>query len=143
MSITHTSHSAKWLDRCFLGESQRESLGKKSKQWDYCCVKCDDFRVHTFCATNEVKPGLYLDDDDDDRLDSGAIEAAQLGHFQSGCEDQLEVQLSEEAIVELFKIQLQMQMAEQLAEIQFIGNMQRFHGESFLTPPGEVAMFCR
>ncbi|KAI7998914.1 hypothetical protein LOK49_LG10G03014 [Camellia lanceoleosa] len=89
----------------------------QSKQWGYCCVKCDDFHVHTFCATNEVKPGLYLDDDDDGGLDSGAVEATQLGHFQSGCEDQLEVQLSEEAVVELFKIQLQMQMAEQLAEI--------------------------
>ncbi|GMP87049.1 hypothetical protein CsSME_00039592 [Camellia sinensis var. sinensis] len=30
------------------------------------------------------------------------------GPFQSGCEDQLEIQLSEEAVVELFKIQLQM-----------------------------------
>ncbi|CAL5420925.1 unnamed protein product [Camellia sinensis] len=79
--------------------------------------KCDDFRVHTFCATNEVKPGLYLDDDNDGGLDSGTVEAAQSGPFQSGCEDQLEIQLSEEAVVELFKIQLQMQMAEQLAEM--------------------------
>ncbi|THG19850.1 hypothetical protein TEA_020946 [Camellia sinensis var. sinensis] len=81
-------------------------------------LKCDDFRVHTFCATNEVKPGLYLDDDNDGGLDSGTVEAAQSGPLQSGCEDQLEIQLSEEAVVELFKIQLQMQMAEQLAEIQ-------------------------
>lgn len=32
-----------------------------SKQWAYCCDDCD-FGVHTFCATAEVKPGLYADD---------------------------------------------------------------------------------
>ncbi|KAL7168871.1 hypothetical protein ACSBR2_033990 [Camellia fascicularis] len=77
-------------------------------------IVCDDFHVHTFFTTNEVKPGLYLDDDDDGGLDSGTVKAVHSRPFQSGCEDQLEVQLLGELVVELFKIQLQMQMAEQL-----------------------------
>ncbi|THG22879.1 hypothetical protein TEA_022704 [Camellia sinensis var. sinensis] len=51
------------------------------------------------------------------RASNEVIVVLSSGPFQSGCEDQLEIQLSEEAVVELFKIQLQMQMAEQLAEM--------------------------
>ncbi|XP_073153526.1 protein VACUOLELESS GAMETOPHYTES [Henckelia pumila] len=39
-----------------------------SKHWYYFCEKPEcGFRIHTFCATNEVKPGLYGDSQPDDQ----------------------------------------------------------------------------
>ncbi|XP_057500561.1 protein VACUOLELESS GAMETOPHYTES-like [Actinidia eriantha] len=83
-----------------------------SKYWNYQCLKCVNFRVHTFCATNEVKPGLYLDDEDD----SGGSNLNPTGPPQSE-DDKAEIVLSEDAVVELIKVGIQMQMAEQLAEM--------------------------
>ncbi|PSS21124.1 U4/U6.U5 tri-snRNP-associated protein like [Actinidia chinensis var. chinensis] len=83
-----------------------------SKYWNYQCLKCVNFRVHTFCATNEVKPGLYLDDEDD----SDGSNLNPTGPPQSE-DDKAEIVLSEDAVVELIKVGIQMQMAEQLAEM--------------------------
>ncbi|KAA8518280.1 hypothetical protein F0562_015837 [Nyssa sinensis] len=87
-----------------------------SKHWAYCCAKCD-INVHTFCATREVKPGLYQMDDASDSADT---EAPPGTHDQTACEAneaQPELALSEDAVVELYKLQLQMQMAEQLGQM--------------------------
>ncbi|XP_059643060.1 protein VACUOLELESS GAMETOPHYTES [Cornus florida] len=85
----------------------------ESKHWAYDCSKCDLFLVHTYCATKEVKLGLYPDDA---ASDSEAVP-------QNGCEGQPEVELTEDAVVELYKLQLQMQMADQFAQMMSSFNL--------------------
>ncbi|KAK3010105.1 hypothetical protein RJ639_012445 [Escallonia herrerae] len=97
------------------------SKSLESKHWTYGCTKCD-FGVHTFCATTEVKPGLYQMEDSAD----GATPEGYPGLRQDVCEakeDQIEVELSEEALVQLYKLQLQMQMAEQVAQVMASMNL--------------------
>ncbi|XP_052173764.1 uncharacterized protein LOC127789051 [Diospyros lotus] len=78
----------------------------QSRQWSYSCRKCD-FSAHTFCATREVKPGLYQDDDDDgdvpepDSNGAGSSSEAPAG----------------DAVAELLKLQLEMEMAAHLAQM--------------------------
>ncbi|XP_047337033.1 uncharacterized protein LOC124940553 [Impatiens glandulifera] len=66
------------------------------KNWNYCCVGCD-FRLHTFCATNEVKPGLYVDDEDPDSVSVNR-------------DDEQVIELTEEEVIQLYKIQILTQM---------------------------------
>lgn len=71
------------------------------KYWYYFCEKPEcDFRVHTFCATSEVKLGQYVDD----------------GQEQGAC-DSSSSSPAEDVLAEMFKIQLQMQMAQQLNQM--------------------------
>lgn len=91
-----------------------------TKHWSYFCVDCD-FGVHTFCATTEVKPGLYVDDSPD----SETTEAAPPQ--QNGSGGDKNEPSAEEVIAELYNMRLQMQMAEQLAQM-----MASFNPSSFV-----------
>ncbi|CAK9169961.1 unnamed protein product [Ilex paraguariensis] len=93
-----------------------------SKNWSYYCLKCE-FRVHTFCATKEVKPGLYQMDEATESVAAEAVAvAAGSSTQQSGCgtngvEVETELTVDEEVLVELYKLQLQRQMIEQAAQM--------------------------
>ncbi|KAJ9565460.1 hypothetical protein OSB04_001426 [Centaurea solstitialis] len=76
----------------------------EERHWAYCCQACD-FNVHTACATTEVVPGLYNQDDS---------QAADGGGGGGG--NVVEVELTEEELIRLYNIKLQMQLAEQLAQ---------------------------
>ncbi|KAL1815216.1 hypothetical protein DCAR_0519461 [Daucus carota subsp. sativus] len=73
----------------------------------YYCLDCE-FGVHTFCATNEVKPELYVVDD------SVANTEATSSNTQAAAVNE---PTAEEVIVELYNLQLQMQMAQGLAQM--------------------------
>ncbi|KAL2225867.1 uncharacterized protein LOC105159772 [Sesamum indicum] len=85
------------------------------RHWSYFCDKPEcDFRVHTFCATSEVKPGLYQDDEPDDQVQI----PASTGN-QNTCVYQTPVTTAspEEVLAEMFQLQMQLQMAQQLNQI--------------------------
>ncbi|KAL0291979.1 UNVERIFIED_CONTAM: hypothetical protein Sradi_7007000 [Sesamum radiatum] len=90
----------------------------KSHQHEALVLLCDkpecDFRVHTFCATSEVKPGLYQDDEPDDQVQI----PASTGN-QNTCVYQTPVTTAspEEVLAEMFQLQMQLQMAQQLNQI--------------------------
>ncbi|KAL3632423.1 hypothetical protein CASFOL_025407 [Castilleja foliolosa] len=68
------------------------------KNWSYFCEKPEcDFRAHTYCVTSEVNLGLYQDDEAD--------EQKTVVHRIQGS--------GEDVLAEMFRIQLQMQMANQ------------------------------
>lgn len=79
-----------------------------TKNFCYSCLDCE-FGVHTFCATNEVKPELYVVGDDS-VPDSGATSSNSQATAVSE-------PTAEEVIVELYNLQLQMQMAQGLAQM--------------------------
>lgn len=82
-------------------------LGQKN--WSYVCStepECD-FQVHTFCATTEVKPGLYQDCDD-------PPDSEPSPHANTA--DQTDVTPAE-AVAELMQLQAQLQLAEQFAQM--------------------------
>lgn len=69
-----------------------------TKHWSYFCNKPEcNFRVHTFCATTEVKPGLYQDDEPE--------------------QEQVQIPVSEDILAEMFQLQMQIQMAQQMNQI--------------------------
>lgn len=94
-----------------------------SKNWSYCCLKPEcDFRVHTFCATSEVKPGLYQGDDPDSEIpepNSAATEA-------NGNQPKPAPPKPSDPAAELLELQLQMQMAQQLAQMMASFNLSQF-----------------
>ncbi|PIN03614.1 hypothetical protein CDL12_23850 [Handroanthus impetiginosus] len=84
------------------------------RHWSYYCAESGcDFRVHTYCATSEVKPGLYQDDQPDD---SGTSTSSTN---QNNCvyEPQASAATPEEVLAEMFQLQMQLQMAQQLNQI--------------------------
>lgn len=88
------------------------------KHWSYACGECD-FSVHTFCATTAVTPGLYQMDDPAD--DAATAEGSGKGDQHGGQPETGKT--AEEAIVELYNLQVQMQMAEQLAQMMASYNL--------------------
>lgn len=86
-----------------------------SKHWSYTCATCD-FGVHTFCATSEVALGLYQDSSDD--APSEPVPPATAAN-----EEVIEVELTEEMIVELYKLRLQMQMEQIQQSMETIGRI--------------------
>lgn len=105
------------------------------KLWSYCCPKGDecDFRVHTFCATTEVKPGLYQDLESEPPPTAAANSAGNnngnQSHGESNCGDQAggpQLTPDEAAAAELYSLQLQMQMNQQLAQMMAAFNLSQF-----------------
>ncbi|KAL8463832.1 hypothetical protein ACS0TY_033688 [Phlomoides rotata] len=101
----HNHHHDIYL--CFKGSDNKESpqhckictKEMSSKHWLYYCDKAEcDFHVHTFCATTEVKTGLYQDD--------------ELEQVQSAPPP-----AAEEALADMFQLQMQLQMAHQLNQM--------------------------
>lgn len=91
-----------------------------SKNWSYCCLESEcDFRVHTFCATSEVKPGLYQGDDPD----SESPEPNSAATGQTSCQAPPN---PSNPTAELLELQLQMQMAQQLAQMMGSFNLSQF-----------------
>ncbi|KVH94689.1 uncharacterized protein LOC112517760 [Cynara cardunculus var. scolymus] len=124
MSVTHVTHQHKLslfygvpvvprrgsnmdLEYCHICRKVLEG-----RHWAYCCQGCD-FNVHTACATTEVVPGLYQDDSPDCGATEGQGTAADGG---GGGGNVVEVELTEEDLIRLYNIKLQMQLAEQLAQ---------------------------
>lgn len=69
-----------------------------SRHWSYFCEKPEcDYRIHTFCATSEVKPGLYQDDEPEE-----VVQVSEGSTVQ-------DIGLSER-----FQLQMQIQMAQQM-----------------------------
>ncbi|PSS21125.1 Nucleoredoxin 1-1 like [Actinidia chinensis var. chinensis] len=90
------------------------------KHWTYDCLICD-FRVHTFCATREVKPGLYQDDDE-----PTTTQLPQSGPKENDFEvsgERPEGEATEDPIVQLYKLQVEMEMANQLAQMMASFNL--------------------
>ncbi|GFP91652.1 hypothetical protein PHJA_001309200 [Phtheirospermum japonicum] len=68
------------------------------KHWSYICERAEcDFRAHTYCATSEVKLGLYQDDEADEQN-------TVVYQIQGSGED---------VLAQMFRIQMQLQMAQQ------------------------------
>lgn len=103
-----------------------------SKNWSYICSRGEcDFRVHTYCATSEVKPGLYQDDEPDTQI------PAQNPNSSTGAggnQPQKTGLTPEEALAEVMQMQLQMQMAQEFAQMMASFNLSHlapWHGPTF------------
>ncbi|KAK1397699.1 putative nucleoredoxin 1-1 [Heracleum sosnowskyi] len=76
-----------------------------TKHFCYLCLKCE-FGAHTSCATNSVKPELYLDDASSAKPGTTSPEAVVANGLTA-----------EDVIAETYNLQLQMQMAQGLAQL--------------------------
>ncbi|KAK6149228.1 hypothetical protein DH2020_016753 [Rehmannia glutinosa] len=120
--VSHNSHQ----HEIYLSFSQSDKNGSpanckictkelSAKQWSYFCNKPEcDFRVHTFCATSEVKPGLYQDDGPDN--DQIQIPVSS-NHNTCVYQTQAPAGTPEDVLAEMFQLQMQLQMAQQLNQI--------------------------
>ncbi|XP_051149959.1 uncharacterized protein LOC127264459 [Andrographis paniculata] len=134
-SVTHNAHPHD-LSLTFQGtrtgtDPQRCSVCTRllsSRNWSYVCNRpephCRHFQAHTFCATAQVKPGLYQDDDA-----AAAAELEQVQNRPQHCsnsndtipvyppppEPQASSPVPAEAVLaEMFHQQLLLQMAQNL-----------------------------
>ncbi|KAJ0791847.1 putative chromatin regulator PHD family [Helianthus annuus] len=67
--LNHTSETGVQNQVCKMCRKPLDS-----KHWSYKCLVCANYGVHTLCATNEIKMGLYQMDDgsDTEPSDQGA-----------------------------------------------------------------------
>ncbi|XAR70038.1 hypothetical protein NMG60_11001855, partial [Bertholletia excelsa] len=119
--VTHEAHLHDLLLSC--SNSQK---GASTYNCKFCsCLKCD-FRVHNFCATNAVKPGLLPDDEYTNSVEAQAQQSATAAPPptppppQSSSENEVVIELSAEEAVELIKLQLQI---VQLAHLMALNNI--------------------
>ncbi|KAM7505557.1 hypothetical protein LguiB_004461 [Lonicera macranthoides] len=85
------------------------------KYWRYKCGTCE-FSTHTFCGSTEVKMGLYQMEDPADDV---VVTPAAGG---SGAAVEVQVELTEDQFVELYNLQVQMQLAKIMAELSVSSN---------------------
>ncbi|KVI03450.1 C1-like protein, partial [Cynara cardunculus var. scolymus] len=77
-----------------------------SKHWSYECLICANYKVHTLCATTEMKMGLYQMDDGSDGSDQGAPMVQQGAPMaqQAPSDGQVQVELTPEEALALLHI---------------------------------------
>ncbi|KAL7098061.1 hypothetical protein ACP275_10G181900 [Erythranthe tilingii] len=82
------------------------------KYWSYACEKPEcDFRVHTFCATSEVRPGFYQDNQPENQTPAVARPAANQTPPQ-------EAELTpEEIMLGIAQMKMEYNMAQALANM--------------------------
>ncbi|PIN03615.1 hypothetical protein CDL12_23851 [Handroanthus impetiginosus] len=76
--------------------------------WSYFCEQPEcDFRIHTFCATSEVKPGLYQDDRPTVNENTSVYQA----HVRTEL-------TPEEVMLEMSRLQMEFQMTQALSDVK-------------------------
>lgn len=85
-----------------------------SKNWSFVCAKYEcDFRVHTFCATTEVRPGMYDEfQQEEEQAPAGGGGAAAANQNAAAHE-----WTPEEMVLEMGRMRMEYGLAQGLANI--------------------------